>query len=204
MGLLNTILRGARGARQGSRAARYLPFSEPPFRGNYPLRATRGLSGTTNGLSLGHLPIKNLSPLRSPTLPLYLYEDRRLWHPEGANAYPKSIKQAYPRTIDKTPLNIWPEDPYTPYHPMRDPFYKPQRPPSILPFRKGTDYVSPRDKNLNITRATPVSWENPYDMIICLKRKIRRELMHALGYSGKQIRKFRKPKYTQFSFVRCR
>lgn len=133
-----------------------------------------------------------------PKSTLYLYEDRRLWHPLGKNAFPKSKKQAYPRVVDYTPLPISPieTDPF--------PSKRPRLPyRGVLPIPKGHDYFPGTNPgNYLDMRASPVSWENPYDMIICLKRKIRREMMHALGIAGSH--KIRYPKYTQFSFVRCR
>lgn len=203
------ITGGARGAYRSGRAGRrYNPFSEPPYRGGYPFsRTPRGTSATTNDYYLASQANQNYSLRASRNQPLYLYEDRRQWHPLGANAFPKSKRQAYPLLTDKTPLRIWPHDPYTPYHPDLDPF---RRNPIRTPYRgplktpRGHDYYKALDqKNLNITRSSPLSWENPYDMIICLKRKIRREMMHALGLAGK-AGQFRKPVYTQFSFVRCR
>lgn len=42
---------------------------------------------------------------------------------------------------------------------------------------------------------------NPEKMVICLERKMRREVMHALGLTGKVGQK--RPHYNQFSRVRC-
>lgn len=195
---LDTLLRGVRVARRG-----YLPFTEPPYPGRYPLGRARqrGALATSNDLVAANL--HNVSA-RRPKSTLYLYEDRRLWHPLGANAFPKSKRQAHPRVVDLTPLRIAPTDPTDP-----DPFFPfPKR--RRLPYRgplkipRGHDFFPGEslDKRLNITRSSPVSWEHPYDMIICLKRKIRREVLHALGVPGSH--KLRKPLYTQFSFVRCR
>lgn len=92
--------------------------------------------------------------------------------------------------------------------PEPEPFFPPRKPK--VPYRgplkepRGHDFFpgDSLDRRLNITRLSPLSWENPYDMLICLKRKMRREVMHALGIAGSH--KIRKPRYTQFSFVRCR
>lgn len=43
----------------------------------------------------------------------------------------------------------------------------------------------------------------PNSVMICVRRKIRKEVMHALGKSGKGSRFQRKPKYNRHSKVRC-
>lgn len=136
-----------------------------------------------------------------------IYEDRRQWHPDGVYAYPKSKTQSYPTLVDYS-WPSWPQDPFDPYHPLRDPFGPkidvPYRYKGPLKTPKGHDYFVGDNPNnsLGFTRKAPLGWENPWDMLICLKRKMRREIMHALGIAGKK--NFKKPRYTQFSYVRCR
>lgn len=196
---LEKLLR-SRLVRQG-----YLPFSQPRYRGSMPFspprghlvwagseirpfvnglvglgisRRPRGISGTTNAVPTG----KSLRVAR-PVLPLHMYEDRRLWHPEGAAAYPVSMVSKTPRIMDQSEIDpdVWRR------------IHKPLR---SIPWTKMAR------ESMHLAPATTVwGWDNPSKMIICLKRKIRREIMHAFGMSGKTG--FKKPRFTQFSYVRC-
>lgn len=185
MSTLSRILGGGRVLRGGG----YRPFTQPPYRGSYPL-GRRVLNGNTNALLYQSLAtgIKNkFKSLPVPKSTNYLYEDRRLWHPLGPRAFPKSKTQAYPK-IDELPAKIKSYQ-YPPGSPIR---------------RIGNDDVDTRTGEVLYHRAYDpfkISWDNPYKMIICLKRAMRREVMHALGYAGKTG--FKKPKYTQYSTVRC-
>lgn len=182
---LNTLLRG-RGVYRG---AGYTPFSQPPFRGHYPI-APRGFSLTTNGLKSQAVSAGKIALLRArqPRSTLSLYEDRRLWHPQGALAWPKSKVEKYPRIMDQS--NYQP-GPYEPSWPPRYP--NPKQP---IPWKQMA-----KKSILNAPATTQWSWEHPYKMVICLKRKMRREVMNALGFAGKSG--FKKPRYSQFSYVRC-
>lgn len=172
--LLGSILRR-------SRIRPYLPFTEPRFRGSYPLpKPRRVFTLNTNPLSLSVFHPNHLNRL-SLANPLKLYEDRRLWHPEGANALPRSKVQFRTRLLE------------------------------VPPNFEGDDVYNPRTGELIYTKSSQLSqktfspwkmgFDNPWKTIICLKRKIRREVLMALGYQGAISTK--KPRWTQFSYVRC-
>lgn len=181
---LNTLVRGG-----GRRGAGYKPFTQPPYSGRYPI-GPRGLSTTANAPFRGVANANALYALRARS-PLYLYEDRRLWHPEGAWAVPRSKTQTYPRMYD--PLPIAPIEP--------DPFRKRKREPS--PFRFPYHEIYRRPKPPSYYDLPVVSWSRPLDMVICLKRKMRREVIHAVrAVLGPKFRP-RAPRMTQWSFVRC-
>lgn len=48
------------------------------------------------------------------------------------------------------------------------------------------------------------TFAHPKSVLICLRRKMREEVLHALGKSGKGSRFQKKPKYNQHSNIRCR
>lgn len=167
----------------------YYPFTQPSFRGSY-LVASRVPNANTKGF-LKTVAFNNAIPLRTRSrLPLSLYEDRRLWHPSGANAWPRSKTQTYPYYIDKQPIPNGPDPgPFFPSRPMRVPkpghLFRP-----MLPVR-------------NYNAIPMATWSRPLDMIICLKRKIRREMIHVARHiMGSKFRP-RARKMTQFSYVRC-
>lgn len=186
MATLEGLLRGGRVYRGGG----YLPFTQPPYRGGYPFTASRGFNLTPNGLLSLALTARTISPLRRPlpSTQLSQYEDRRLWHPDGVYAWPKSKVEKYPR------ITLGSEYIPGPY----EPYWAPRYPDP----RRSINWPDMARKSIRLAPATNQwSWEDPYKMIICLKRKMRREIMHALHLAGKTG--FKKPKYTQFSYVRC-
>lgn len=149
--------------------------------------ARRGTFATTNPY-LSSLLLLNKIGLSSPKLPLNEYQDRRLWHPLGANRPAVSLTESYPQLTLKPPRRKmvvqWP-----PQNPIRR--------------------IHGDDININTGEVVrwgaydpfKISWANPYKMLICLKRKARREVMHASGMAGQSG--FKKPKWTQYSYVRC-
>lgn len=178
---LESLIRGSRGRLVRS----YLPFSEPPYRGNYPFKRPRVVNFDTNALFFLNSTINQNPALRvaSPRSTNYLYEDRRVWHPSGSDAWPVSTFESNPRVTDSSVIDpdIWRR------------IHKPL---------KKIDWAGEAKKSWRLAPATTKwTWEDPYKMIICLKRKMRREVMNALGWAGKTG--FKKPKYTQFSYVRC-
>lgn len=48
-----------------------------------------------------------------------------------------------------------------------------------------------------------MAFEGSRAVAICVRRKVRREILHALGKSGKGAKFNRKPKYNEHSKVRC-
>lgn len=174
----------------------YHPFTQPPYTGGYPL-GSRGFNLAANS-SFPYMAVRHLNPLlRTPTHYLSVYEDRRLWHPLGANAFPKSLTQAYPFYIDKQA--ILPNDPdpgpfFPPLRPRRSP--SPFAPPLII-------NPNPRTKTKSYYDLPLATWSRPFDMIICLKRKMRREVIHATrAILGSRFQPSARH-MTQWSKVRC-
>lgn len=188
MGLLNYLIRGGtRGAARGGRY--YHPFTAPRYTGRYPFnKALRGTSVTSNaalyGASLYSLSALQRQPASKSTLSLY--EDRRLWHPLGKNAFPVSTLSKSPRIVDTWSL---------PAETDSDRF-KRIKAPRPIPWEKMA-----RESIKYAPATNKWTWENPYEMVICLKRKMRREVINALGLAGQPG--FKKPKYNQFSHVKC-
>lgn len=179
---LNQLLRSRR-------VTSYPPFSQPRYRGTYPLgSARRGFFQTTN---TPHWPSLLLSKnvLSSPKSTHSLYQDRRLWHPLGNNRPMVSKTESYPELIDRPSLSLPRINPKSPYNPIR---------------RIKKDLIDTNTGEIVSFGAYDpfkISWQNPFKMIICLKRQMRREVMHALGMAGKPG--FKKPKFNQHSLVRC-
>lgn len=171
------------------RVTSYNPFSQPRYSGTYPLGpARRGFFLTTNSYPLPSLLLsKNL--LSSPKSKLSLYQDRRLYHPLGDNRPMASKTESYPQLTERPSLSHPRISPRSPYNPIR----KIER--DLINTTTG------EIASFGAYDPFKISWENPYKMIICLKRQMRREVMHALGMAGKSG--FKKPKFTQHSFVRC-
>lgn len=174
----------------------YRPYGTlPRYRGKYPFPTPRGIKATTNAFSPASATSK-LYALRasSPRSTNYLYEDRRLWTPKGQD-WPRSKTTSNTRVTDRY------ADPYREYGPPRTPFGEPLKlvPSKVDP--SGWTYIPDRPGVLEKAKYSNYGFENPWKVIICLKRKMRREVMNALGYAGKTG--FQKPKYTQFSYVRC-
>lgn len=163
------------------RSRPYLPFTQPRYKGSYPfVQPRRDLLGITNRLS-PTIPLVSTRLFSARRVPLSLYEDRRVWHPEGASALPRSMVEF------RTRIN--------------------ERPPNFV----GDEIYNPRTGELIYTKASQMSqktfspwklaFDNPWKTVICLKRKMRREIMHAFGYAGKSG--FKKPRFTQYSYVKC-
>lgn len=184
----------------------YLPFTQKRYSGFIPgippsktgpfLRGSLGptrlgparrfASAKTNANLLPlQLSIQALSAHR-PRTTLSMYEDRRRFHPAGVSRPLIGLTEARPRVVANDYPVEWPE--VTP-----DIWRK-------LAPKKSIDWKKQAQESLRFS-PVPLSWEDPWRTIICLKRKIRREVMHALGMAGKTG--FKKPKFTQYSYVRC-
>lgn len=102
------------------------------------------------------------------------YEDRRTWHPDGNNRSAKSFNNQNHRlrVVDKQ--------------------YKRRRidPQTNKHYKIGSQ-----------TKAT-VAFDAPEKVLVCVRRKIRQEVLHAIGKTGKKGQ--RKPKFNQYSNISCR
>lgn len=118
-------------------------------------------------------------------------EDRRRFHPAGLFAQPLDTAGRQVSLIDRQPIGaVRDESDYERWHRISDPIrYKP------LDFRKMAIETWHREP-------LRVDFEHPWKTIICLKRAIRRRMMHALGKAGLSG-KFRKRRWSQYSYVKC-
>lgn len=115
---------------------------------------------------------------------LRLYEDRRAWHPEGAHAPARGFRNTLHRLKIAEPTRSRTES-------VRRRIYR--------PFTQSTKGLW---KNLR----TAIAFVNPDKTIICVRRKIRREIAHALGFAGRGgggSGKNRPPKYNEYSKIHC-
>lgn len=105
MGLLDRLVRSPRTL---YRAPRYLTQSR--YTGTFPVGSARRVSLLTpNGSLLALRLLSNPVPLPAPKSKLSVYEDRRLWHPEGAAARPRSKTEWFPTVVDRSPVEIDPD-----------------------------------------------------------------------------------------------
>lgn len=61
---------------------------------------------------------------------------------------------------------------------------------------------NPLHNQLSQTKAL-VAFADPDKVHICLRRRVRKQIMHALGKAGKGSRFFKKPRRNEFSSVHC-
>lgn len=107
--------------------------------------------------------------------PLQLYEDRRLWHPEGAFAPAKSFSRARHRLTLQT---------YTP-----------------APRSLNRDRFA-HLRSFNRQTKARISFAQPDRVLICVRRNIRKQVLHAFRKTGKVGQK--RPKFTFYSRISCR
>lgn len=73
---------------------------------------------------------------------------------------------------------------------------------SLVPGRKFKYGPSPKSYTPGAERLSDrVGFEDPSRVAICVRRNVRKEVIHALGKAGKG--KTRRPKQTEYSKVRC-
>lgn len=140
-------------------------------------RVTFDNANVTNRLR-STLPL-SVSPIRSPDLSrLIEYEDRRQWHPEGENRPARSFSQSRHRltVVDKN--------------------YRRQ-------VQKNRDRFAGVRRFPSQTRAAVV-FKNPDRVLVCVRRNIRREVLHALNKTGRGKGKQRRPRYNVYSKISCR
>lgn len=123
------------------------------------------------------LPRLSIAPIRRH-IPLTEYEDRRTWHPEGVSAPARRFSTTRHRLV------------------TRDRTYK----SSLLRF--GLRTFTPFPRLYSQTKAA-IAFFDPSRTLICVRRKIRREVMHALGFSGSGGGSQRSARWSENSSVRC-
>lgn len=160
-------------------------------------RGRRGTHATTNRfsprISAVDLPLSNHSQYLTRLLKLSEIEDRRRWTPtpnvphlfSGVPIRRYDVKARQETWINRgphlSPIRIVGHD-----HPLAK-----QR------SRKGSLRKIMREK---------VTFPNPTKTIICVRRKQRKEVLHALkftGGAGRRRRRFRAPRRNFFSYVDC-
>lgn len=169
----------------------YLPFTEKLYTGGYPFPPPEGRSGFRFGLReavvFANRNTLFRNGLNNPLLhdrKTYLkdYEDRRLFHPTGAAPF-RSLRQTYVPMLDLEPID-------------------PKRWERIGRIRK-IDW-----KTRSRVDATPriypgeLGFHSFQRMVICMKRKIRREVLHALNIAGKSGQ-FNPRSQNPYHYVRC-
>lgn len=112
-------------------------------------------------------------------------EDLRRWlpYPKATNVYGQ---QVVPTDLTQTP------PPYNPFERMK----KYEEKLKAHPWR-----ISDKAQTQVEVGGWEFGFRNPDLTWICLKRKMRKEIMHALGLSGK--RNMKHPTYNQWSKVKC-
>lgn len=122
-----------------------------------------------------HYPITRRSlPIRRAKKPLpnlTHYEDRRLWHPENNNAPAKSFNRSRHRLI--------------------------------VPKRNNRSVSAPSYSLHHLFEALPVTigFEAPKKVLVCVRRKVRKEILFALNKTGKRGQK--RPRWNEYSHVQC-
>lgn len=155
----------------------YPSYGSSPFR-----KARRGYQYTTNAI-LANLAFNSSNrALPVPYDPfLSQYEDRRLHSPYKVKPA-TSLTESYPQMMEM-PRKITP-----------DIWRRIHRPEKELDWRP----------KLSVQLNNAPWWygfANADKVIICLKRKIRREVINALGFAGEKGQ--RRPRYNAYSHVRC-
>lgn len=111
-------------------------------------------------------------------------QDRRTFAPQGARSKPfatiKSASQVVSPSYPQSRIA-------TPQHP-----YTPEEIQEII--------ESPGYKK---SRRSPFAFKQPSNVEICLKRKIRKKMMHIFGFAGMAPRLFRHPRRSYWSRVVC-
>lgn len=164
----------------------YLPFTESPLKGPYITTPPgRYNNSITNALTARFVSYQRALPLKARLKDI---EDRRTWSPSqisrsiyGTQVTPTDVQNRIPQRWD------WPKkfiDPVI-YDPM-------------------TGRVKKKWTSVMNNVAYGPWWygfANASKVVICLKRKMRREVMHALGLSG--IVGQKSPHFNQYSRVKC-
>lgn len=181
MAILERLLRVSRGPKP------YYPFSEPRWRGQFPFGSAKrdifhvsNLSPLYRSLSLSRLSLPSRQSIYQ------LYQDRRTWHPEGAFRPAVSTRHSYPKIVD-TPLRIDETDRER-WERISQPRRKINWKPAVLAKYK----MAPGR----------LAFEDPNAMVICLERKMRKEVLHALGIAGSS-HKAKIHNWNAYSHVRC-
>lgn len=114
-----------------------------------------------------------LAPVFSPVTSLRLYEDRRLWHPEGRYAPARSFSRSR--------------------HRLRE----------VAPSRVSEARRSRSVSNMSSLPVHRIGFERPERVLICVRRKMRREVLFARRKTGRGVKR-RRPRFNWYSKISCR
>lgn len=117
-------------------------------------------------------PLSNLTRGLSPLLAI---EDRRTWHPEGAQRPARSFNQSQHRLLVPA---------------------VPTRRPQSRPGRVGSGYPKLRSPS------PVVAFGAPEKVLVCVRRKQREEVLHAKRKTGKSGQK--RPRRSWYSRISCK
>lgn len=107
---------------------------------------------------------------------LQLYEDRRQWHPEGSSAPARSFSVSRHRlTVVRPKAN-------------RD---------SSRPFDWSGGILTFGEE-----LSPAVTFQSPSRVLVCVRRKVRKEVLHSLGKTGRLGQN--KPRFSEYSSISCR
>jgi hypothetical protein len=114
-------------------------------------------------------------PVPTQSRRLIQYEDRRQWHPEKENRPAASFSQSRHRL---------------------------QIPTRTRKIQKYTHTKSSRSKSPFSYLSSEIGFRNAKRILICVRRKVRKEVLFAKKKTGKVGQK--RPKFNQYSKVSCR
>lgn len=106
-------------------------------------------------------------PIARRSLPLTVYEDRRLWNPVKP-----SPARAFSRRVAR-----------------------------IVEHNRNVNIPSRSSHRSLPLPATRFAFSVPRDVIVCVRRKVRKEVIHASGRAGRRGQ--RRPRRNEYSDVRC-
>lgn len=131
-------------------------------------------SNAKRSLPLSDFSIPSPKPIRFTIKPLQAYEDRRQWNPEGRYAPARSFSKTRHRLMEV---------------PARKKEVRHEN-TGLRPF--SSNFLDP---------AYRIGFVEPDRVLICARRKIRREVMHATGNAGKRGQKL--PRRNFYSKIKC-
>lgn len=140
-------------------------------------RRSRRVNNNNARQNLPASTLIKVSPVKYNQIPssyLSQFEDRRKWHPEGAYAPAKSFNRSKHTLIE-------------------------------IGTSKRTSGSRNRSSRYNISPTSFVSkigFQYPKKVLICVRRKMRKQVLHALKKTGKKGQ--RRPKFNWYSKIRCK
>lgn len=112
-------------------------------------------------------------------------QDARMFDPERSSRGPVGLVRSSSRVVASPPLNKFPPGWRNPLDPYRDP----------------AEIERSLNESQRRVQRKPFAFRKPDQVVICLKRKMRKAVMHAFGFAG--LTGFRKPRRTYWSRVVC-